>query len=767
MTRRRPNREFSDAVKQVWHSLKGLEDKPVSQIKDDLAAELVKRDLQPERSREGDSNPFDYWGKGFIPSNPRVVDFLAEVGVGRARLPKDWLDRFLRSAGYSEPVRRERERALYGLPEGADKTLPPDLPPPDYPEFVGREKELMEVKRLLRPYPAGIHHVITIAGVAGVGKTALAREIACHYLHQRDSLTKDERFEVIIWFSAKTSSLTATGIRQRLMVDRTLDDLYRKIALQLGKAELLDAATRERDQLLRRELQTRRTLLIIDNLESVDDERLLAFLTEPPAPTKIIVTTRLLIEAAYPVRVLGMNLSDAMKLIDQCAKSSGDSLATGQKQALFTHTGGVPLALLWSVAQILNGYSFDSTLRRLGDSKGDFARFCYQAAMEPLRGSAPHKLLMALTFFSEGADRDALGQIAALQDDVVGRDDGLVRLETLSLVNRRGHRYHMLPLTRQFACSELASSPHFDAQAFDRWVEWVIQSTAATAELVAGQLMFKRDRQIKSMATDRVWLLNASTREISVRQELDWVNRQPGDAFNRLFCQLDILRHHVAQLHYYDDLVKRALDGQFHYIRIIQCPEGEITPENTGSHYLRHLRRMVGTKKAKTADSSLTEALLYEAEPRRNKTFAIIDQSHILIQETDRRADLDRMAALRIIYDPPAEVLDSFEFIFQEVLRSSTRLSRARVEALHSSLVSLYDEFREPVEETLRQLLTIEESDMVERAADLVEEMRHCEHPEMTQIVTDVIADLRADSKVHSKIQAVIRLVETRNPETW
>ena len=53
-------------------------------------------------------------------------------------------------------------------------------------------------------------------------------------------------------------------------------------------------------------LTQQRTLLILDNLETVDDEKLMAFIREPPAPTKIIVTTRHWIEVAYKLALLGM-----------------------------------------------------------------------------------------------------------------------------------------------------------------------------------------------------------------------------------------------------------------------------------------------------------------------------------------------------------------------------------------------------------------------------------------------------------------------------
>ena len=48
-----------------------------------------------------------------------------------------------------------------------------NLPQPNYGDFVGRETELKDLKRLLLPYPKSGHAVITILGVGGVGKSSL------------------------------------------------------------------------------------------------------------------------------------------------------------------------------------------------------------------------------------------------------------------------------------------------------------------------------------------------------------------------------------------------------------------------------------------------------------------------------------------------------------------------------------------------------------------------------------------------------------------
>lgn len=71
--------------------------------------------------------------------------------------------------------------------------------------------------------------------------------------------------------------------------------------------------------------------------------------------------------------------------------------------------------------------------------------------MERIRGTDAHKILMALSLFATDASRDALGYVADLGTNVMSRDEGLVVLERLSLVNRsRSDRFWMLPLTKEY-----------------------------------------------------------------------------------------------------------------------------------------------------------------------------------------------------------------------------------------------------------------------------------------------------------------------------
>ena len=355
-----------------------------------------------------------------------------------------------------------------------------NLPQPDYGNFVGREAELKKITDILRPYPHSQHALVTIDGIGGIGKSALALEIGHRFLRNFDDLPPEDRFEAIIWASAKLTILTAEGISTRRQILRTLDDIYNALAVGLQREDITRARKEDQDEVVRNALTRQRTLLIVDNLETVDDEAVLTFLRELPAPTKAIVTTRHRLDVAYPVRLTGMPLDDAQQLIRQeCAKKGvtfsdqpqrrGDAEQENYVQRLFERTGGVPLAIVWSIAQMGFGYGVEAVLHRLGQPTGDISRFCFEGAVERISGKPAHKLLMVLSLCAESASRESLGYATELAE--FDRDDGLVELEKLSLVNKSGDRFWLLPLTKQYAAAEFEKSAEKE-QLREKWIEY-------------------------------------------------------------------------------------------------------------------------------------------------------------------------------------------------------------------------------------------------------------------------------------------------------
>jgi LuxR family glucitol operon transcriptional activator len=358
-----------------------------------------------------------------------------------------------------QPLIAERARPWHNLPQRS------------YTQFVGRQAELEKLTQLLLPHPHSRHFVLTLDGIGGVGKSALALELAYRYRDNDPVLPVSERFDAIVWVSAKRTLLTASGIQQRQQTFNTLSDLYRELATVLDLPGILQAEPSHRRGQVERTLTAQRTLLIVDNLETVDDEELLTFLREIPDPTKVIVTTRHRIDIAYAIRITGMPRNDALALMEVEAWRKGVELPPEAIEDLFRRTGGIPLAIVWSIGLMSMGHSVESVLRRLGSGQSDIARFCFAESMARIRGRDPERLLFALALFERSVSRQMLGAVAGLNADLIGRDDGLAELQQLSLIDQNSDRFKLLPLTHSFALEELASQPELERELRERWIE--------------------------------------------------------------------------------------------------------------------------------------------------------------------------------------------------------------------------------------------------------------------------------------------------------
>lgn len=359
-------------------------------------------------------------------------------------------------APHTKPV--ERSRPWHNLPQRS------------YTAFIGRQRELEQLTRLLLPHPRSRHFVVTIDGIGGVGKSALALELAYGYRDHDAALPPAERFAAIVWVSAKRTLLTAGGIQQRRQAFTTLDDLFREVAMVLEQPAIMQAPVEARRGLVEHALAAQRSLLIVDNLETVDDEELLSFLRELPDPTKAIVTTRHRIDIAYAIRLTGMPHADALQLMQVECAAKGVTLSPAQMDDLEHRSGGVPLAIQWSIGLMSLGHSVATVLRRLGSGQSDIARFCFAESMDQIRGRDAERLLLALALFEHSVSRTMLGDVAGLAEDVVGRDEGLADLLRLSLVNQKGDRFKLLPLTHAFAREELARRPELERELHERWI---------------------------------------------------------------------------------------------------------------------------------------------------------------------------------------------------------------------------------------------------------------------------------------------------------
>ncbi len=345
---------------------------------------------------------------------------------------------------------------------------PTNLPPADYdPDggFIGRKDDLARIENLIL---GEVHRVVTITGAGGVGKTALAH-YACQRILSRDS----SPFSAVVWVSAKEESLTVTGIEQIDPTLRNYEDLLDSILETFGWFDELSRPLNEKQGSVEVILRAndKGLLLVVDNLETLSDTRVIEFIKDFPPPSKVLVTSRLglgEVERRYPLRE--MSSRDAVQLLRTVALEKGAAglakLPDGTLTGYVDRMARYPLAIKWVVGQVALGKDVEGAITELASPTGDVARFSFERIFNYGLSDNARLVLFALASYDRPLTRGILSHLTNLSPDDL--DSTLRELTIASLVipshleaagARIETQYDLLSLTRNFIRSRLMETP--------------------------------------------------------------------------------------------------------------------------------------------------------------------------------------------------------------------------------------------------------------------------------------------------------------------
>jgi len=410
----------------------------------------------------------------------------------------DLLERQDRSTLEQEKI----EPSPFGVETGLYRLLPRE-----YETFIGRAELRKTAKESVEKDPR--IWIVNIYGPGGVGKSAVASWLAYDYYESRT-------FDAILHLSAKDTELTASGISRLRPTLYSLENLLDNILHLFEFGEYTDAELEERREIATTLLSDYLMLLILDNLETVKDGRVMEFVRSlpPDTKTKVLLTSRLRSGWEMPVRVKELEAAEVKKFVQVRVAEMGieppgdiDAFAEGIHKA----SGGLPLAIQWMLGKYAVTRDLKSVVDVVQSSDSPLLEFSFRNSWCALSAKAQDALAV-LSIFDEAPTLHTWAM--ALDWSLETLERAVQQLTEMTFVSEKvepktGQKtYRALPITLSFARNELGKRGDLELMARTRYQQYVQQMELITAETGRFTSVFekfgvKRDTEKRAIILSR------------------------------------------------------------------------------------------------------------------------------------------------------------------------------------------------------------------------------------------------------------------------
>ncbi len=316
--------------------------------------------------------------------------------------------------------------------------------------FFGREEELKKIADALDPENRGWGVLIDAPG--GMGKTSLAIRAALD--------VSPELFEKIVFVSLKSREMDDDGERylDGFLID-SLPELYNELAKELGNSDIAKFPEDQRARMLIDSLRDTRTLLILDNLESLlkkDRDVIFNFVKRLPLGCKAILTSRGRIGSGGEELILEkLDENAALATLAELAEHNKELSKTNEEERkkLYIETAGKPLLLRWTAGQVGRGscLTIDDAIAHLRSCPdgNDPLEFIFGDLVEEFTPEET-KILCALTYFTMPAKPEHIVNIAECKKEETDKALRALSNRSLAVPNEERTTYTLVPLVADF-----------------------------------------------------------------------------------------------------------------------------------------------------------------------------------------------------------------------------------------------------------------------------------------------------------------------------
>lgn len=249
-----------------------------------------------------------------------------------------------------------------------------NLPEPEFDDtgYIGRKTEIKEIKEIIKDNK---NQIITIVGNGGIGKTATAVKALYDLIDDSEN-----SFEAIIWISLKTKTLSQGEFTN---IKGAIKDL--RMLFKIGEDLTFKEEDKSSEENILNFMSEFKTLLVVDNLETISSEEILDFLKNVPETSKVLITSRHgLGELERRYKLEGLNQKDAVTYFRELSQYYGLNLHKRSdkeiKEIVTNQLYSSPLSIKWFISSVYSGVNETSIIA----NKDNLIKFCMSNVVEKL-----------------------------------------------------------------------------------------------------------------------------------------------------------------------------------------------------------------------------------------------------------------------------------------------------------------------------------------------------------------------------------------------
>lgn len=333
--------------------------------------------------------------------------------------------------------------------------------------------------------------IINVHGPGGVGKSAIVNWAAYELYSQK-------KFEAILHLTAKETILTEAGISRFNRCLYSLENLLDHILMLFE--ENTDIEFQSKKKLAIELLSAWKTLIILDNMETVSDGRILTFIqTLPPdSKARIVLTSRTKSGGwELPIPVTELSKDETLDFIKYKSNEIKVDfpLDTATIESVYNASGGLPLATQWILGQYKLTRRIDIVLDNVKGKDSPVLEFSFRNIWNMLSADAK-TVIAVMSIFDGPVSVQQIAIASEMNNDNVER--AFSELVDVTLVNRTVQQsdgrilYNSLPITLAFSRNELSEMSDLEVRARQRLNRFNEQMELQSSEVVRFQGDFER-----------------------------------------------------------------------------------------------------------------------------------------------------------------------------------------------------------------------------------------------------------------------------------